>query len=288
VATKKYPVIWLQGAGCTGCSVSILNAVSPKIQNLLLDELVPGQQLNLLFHATIMAGQGEPVIEVLKDTEKNRKDGYVLVVEGAIPTAESGIYGSIGEEDGKHLTILKSLQELGSNALLTIAIGTCATFGGIPAAKPNPTGCKGVKEVFTEKGISTPVVNLPGCPLHPDWFIGTISVVLFSGVQALDLDDLARPKLFYGQLIHENCPRRADFDKGKFAQKLGDTGCLYNLGCKGHYTYADCPLRQWNNGVSWCVKAGSPCLGCVEPEFPDGTSPMYEKIAFQELTWSQK
>ncbi len=283
MATKIYPVIWLQGAGCTGCSVSVLNAVSPRIQNLLLDELVPGQQLNLLFHATIMAGQGEPVIEVLKDTEKNRKNGYILVVEGAIPTAENGAYGSIGEKGGKHYTILRSVEELGSNALLTLAIGTCATFGGIPAAKPNPTGCKGVKEVFTEKRISTPVVNLPGCPLHPEWFTGTISVILFSGAQALDLDELARPKLFYGQLIHENCPRRADFDKGKFAQELGDLGCLYNLGCKGHYTYADCPLRQWNNGVSWCVKAGSPCLGCVEPEFPDGTSPMYEKISYEDL-----
>jgi hydrogenase small subunit len=145
-----------------------------------------------------------------------------------------------------------------------------------------------VKELFDEKGIETPVVNIPGCPVHPDWFVGTISVILFSGVQALDLDDLARPKLFFGQLIHENCPRRADFDKGKFAEKLGDAGCLYKLGCKGHYTYADCPLRQWNNGVSWCVKAGSPCLACVEPEFPDGTSPFYEKITFEELIWSQK
>ena len=286
--TKKYPVVWLQGAGCTGCSVSILNAVSPRIQNLLLDELVPGQQLNLLFHATIMAGQGEPVIEVLKDTEKNRKGGYILVVEGAIPTAEGGLYGSIGEIGGKHLTIVESVQELGRNALLTIAIGTCAAFGGIPAAKPNPTGCKGVKEIFGQNKISTPVVNLPGCPLHPEWFTGTISIILFSGVDALDLDDLARPKLFYGKLIHENCPRRADFDKGKFAQKLGEPGCLYQLGCKGHYTYADCPLRLWNNGVSWCIKAGSPCLGCVEPTFPDDTSPMYEKITFEELTWSQK
>jgi hydrogenase small subunit len=106
---------------------------------------------------------------------------------------------------------------------------------------------------------------------------------LFSGAEALDLDNLARPKLFFGQLIHENCPRRADFDKGKFAEKLGDAGCLYKLGCKGHYTYADCPLRQWNNGVNWCVRAGSPCLACVEPEFPDGTSPIYEKITFEEL-----
>ena len=283
MAVKKYPVIWLQGAGCTGCSVSVLNAVSPRIQNLLLDELVPGHQLNLIFHATIMAGQGEPVIEVLKDTEKNRKGGYILIVEGAIPTAEGGAYGSIGEREGKHITIEQSVTDLGKNAMLVIALGTCAAFGGIPAAKPNPTLCKGVKTIFNEKVIETPVVNLPGCPLHPEWFTGTVSVILFSGVDALDLDDLARPKLFYGQLIHENCPRRADFDKGKFAEKLGEPGCLYQLGCKGHYTYADCPLRQWNNGVNWCVKAGSPCLACVEPEFPDGTSPMYEKITFEDL-----
>ena len=288
MAVTKYPVIWLQGAGCTGCSVSVLNAVSPRIQNLLLDELVPGHQLNLMFHATIMAGQGEPVIEVLKDTEKNRKGGYILVVEGAIPTAEGGAYGSIGERAGKHLTIQQSVEELGKNAMLTIALGTCAAYGGIPAAKPNPTACKGVKTVFDEKGIKAPVVNIPGCPMHPDWFMGTVSVILFSGAEALDLDQLGRPRLFFGQLIHENCPRRADFDKGKFAQKLGEPGCLYKLGCKGHYTYADCPLRQWNNGVSWCVKAGSPCLGCVEPEFPDGTSPMYEKITLEDMIWSQK
>ena len=120
--TKKYPVIWLQGAGCTGCSVSILNSVSPRFQNLLLDEVVPGHQLNLMFHATIMAGQGEPVIEVLKDTEKNRKGGYILIVEGAIPTAEGGAYGSIGEKGGKHLTIQQSVEDLGKNAKDPIAL----------------------------------------------------------------------------------------------------------------------------------------------------------------------
>jgi len=283
MTTRKYPVVWLQGAGCTGCSISILNAVSPRIQNLLLDELVPGHQLNLIFHATIMAGQGEPVIKVLRDTEKNRKGGFILVVEGAIPTAEDGLYASIGARNGKHLTIKQGVTELGRNAILTIALGTCAAYGGIPAARPNPTLCKDVKTIFNEEKIETPVVNIPGCPPHPDWFTGTISVILFSGVEALDLDRLGRPKLFYGQLIHENCPRRADFDKGKFAEKPGDPGCLYKLGCKGHYTNADCPLRQWNNGVSWCVKAGSPCLGCVEPEFPDGTSPFYERIRFEAL-----
>jgi len=283
MAVKILPVVWLQGAGCTGCSVSVLNAVSPKIQNLLLDEIVPGQQLSLLFHATIMAGQAEPVIKVLKDTETNRKGGYVLVVEGSVPTAENGAYCSIGIHNGKHQTILQSVQDMGRNALAVLAVGTCATYGGIPAARPNPTGCKGVQELFDEKDITTPVINIPGCPVHPDWFVGTVAQILISGLESVEVDHIGRPRLFYGKLVHENCQRRADFDKGKFAEKPGGEGCLYRVGCKGHYTYADCPIRQWNNGVSWCVKAGSPCLGCVEADFPDGTSPLYEKVLFEVL-----
>jgi len=281
MTTKEYPVIWLQGAGCTGCAVSILNAVSPKIKNLLIDELVPGKHINLRFLMTIMAGEGEPVIEVLRNTQKQEKGEYVLIVEGAVPTASNGIYGTIGEEDGKPETILSRVENLGRDALLTIALGSCAAYGGIPAAKPNPTGCKGVIDVFKSKNIKTPVINIPGCAAHPDWFLGTISMILLG--TPLNLDDINRPKLFFGNLIHENCPRRADFDKGKFAEKPGDPGCLYQVGCKGHYTYADCPIRQWNNGVNWCVKAGSPCLGCVEPGFPDLTSPFYEKITLEDI-----
>ncbi|NQT00242.1 MAG: hydrogenase small subunit [Candidatus Omnitrophica bacterium] len=281
MSVKEIPVVWLQGAGCTGCSVSALNAVSPKIKNLILDEIVPGKKMNLRFHATIMAGQGEPVIKVLQDTQKQEKGKFVLIVEGAVPTAKNGIYGSIGKIGKKHITVLDSVVELGQDALLVIALGSCAAFGGIPSATPNPTGCKGVQEIFAERKINTPVVNIPGCPMHPDWLLGTISAVLLGS--KLELDDVGRPKLFYGQLIHENCPRRADFDKGKFAKHPGDAGCLYQAGCKGHYTYADCPLRQWNNGLNWCVKAGSPCLGCVEPGFPDLTSPLYEKIKLEDI-----
>ena len=281
MATKEIPVIWLQGASCTGCSVSVLNAVSPKIQNLLIDEIVPGNHINLRFHMTIMAGEGEPVIEVLRDTRKQLKGEYILIVEGSVPAASNGIYGTIGEEDGKAETILSRVENLGSDAFLTISLGTCAAYGGIPAAVPNPTGCKGVKEIFDNKGINTPVINLPGCPVHPDWFVGTVAKLILG--TPLDLDDINRPKLFYGMLIHENCPRRADFDKGKFAEKPGDPGCLYQIGCKGHYTYADCSLRQWNSGLNWCVKAGSPCLGCVEPGFPDFTSPFYEKVTLEDL-----
>jgi hydrogenase small subunit len=93
------------------------------------------------------------------------------------------------------------------------------------------------------------------------------------------LDEHRRPKAFFGTLIHENCPRRAYYDERKFAKKLSDPGCLYELGCKGPVTYADCPIRLWNNGVNWCVGSGAPCMGCVEPGFPDLVSPLYEKMA---------
>jgi hydrogenase small subunit len=278
---KEIPVIWLPGAGCTGCSISVLNAVSPKIKNLILDEIVPGTKLNLLFHATIMAGEGEMVIEILKDTPKKKKGKYLLIVEGSIPTKDKGIYGTLGKLKGKHQTILESLIDLGSDALAVIALGTCSSFGGIPAAHPNPTGCKSVDEIFKENNIKTPLINVPGCPPHPDWFLGTVSCLLLGRMPKLD--DALRPKLFYGTLIHENCPRRADFDKGKFAKYPGDEGCLYQVGCKGHYTYADCAIRQWNNGVNWCIKAGSPCIGCSEPDFPDLTSPFYEKLTLEDL-----
>ena len=283
MTVKDYPVIWLQGAGCTGCSVSLLNSASPKIQNLLLDQVVPGHQLQMKFHPTIMAGQGEPAIEVIRDTGKTEKGKYIFIVEGAVPTKDKGMFGWVGEKDDKPVTILSRVIELGADALMTIAVGTCATFGGIPSGKPNPTGCKAVQEIFEENGIETPLVNVPGCPPHPDWITGTIAAIIFSGLDSLKLDELKRPKLFFGGLIHENCQRRPYFDKNVFAKKSGEDGCLYMIGCKGPYTYADCPIRQWNNGASWCVKAGSPCIGCVQPEFPDNTSPFYEKITFEEL-----
>ncbi len=278
--TEELPVIWLQGAGCTGCSVSLLNSVSPNIKNILIDEVLPGKHVNLRFHPTVMAGAGDAVIEVLKETNRQKKGGYILVVEGAIPTAEGGIYCVIGEEKGKGITLASRVESLSRNALAVIALGTCAAFGGIPAANPNPTQCLSVGEVLKIAKIATPVINIPGCPPHPDWFVGTLVSVLLSGLpKPEDLDEHGRPKAFYGALIHENCPRRSYYDEGKFAKKLSDPGCLYELGCKGPVTYADCPLRHWNNGVNWCIGGGSPCIGCCEPGFPDMVSPFYEKMA---------
>ena len=277
---EEVPVIWIQVAGCSGCSVSILNSVSPSIKNILLDELLPGKHINLRFHPTIMAGSGDAIIEVLDETQQQKKGGYILVVEGAIPTADDGIYGAIGEENGEGVSMVSRIESLGRNALAVVSLGTCSAFGGIPAASPNPTNCVSVAEVLKAANIDTPVVNIPGCPPHPDWFVGTLANILLFGLpKPEDLDELGRPKAFYGQLIHENCQRRAYYDENKFAKKIGDPGCLYELGCKGPVTYADCPTRLWNNGVSWCIGGGSPCMGCVEAGFPDVFSPLYEKLA---------
>jgi hydrogenase small subunit len=275
----EYPAIWVAGASCSGCSVSLLNSVSPTIKNLLIDPVLPGKHVNLLFHATVMAGQGEPAVEVMLDTPAKRPGEYLLLVEGAIPTGDDGRYCAIGEHEGEHLAVKDAVVRLAKDALAIICVGTCSSFGGIPSGQPNPTEVIPVLQLLRQEGISKPLINVPGCPPHPDWVVGTLASVLLKGLPAPDeLDAVLRPKAFYGKLIHDNCPRRAYFDAGRFAKHSGDEGCLYELGCKGPVTYADCPIRLWNNGVNWCIGAGAPCIGCVEPYFPDMLQPMFKKM----------
>jgi len=231
-----------------------------------------------------MAGAGQQAIRALEDTPTEKKGSYVLAVDGAIPTGNCADYCVMGERDEKPVNAETRLEELARDALAVLAVGTCAAFGGISAAAPNPSNAESVKKVLESKGIEKPLINISGCPPHPDWIVGTVASVLINGLPgAEDLDDNLRPLAFYGKLIHENCPRRAYFDEGKFAEKFGDDGCLYELGCKGPITYADCPLRRWNNGTNWVIGAGAPCNGCTQPEFPDLTSPFYEKLKDVDL-----
>jgi hydrogenase small subunit len=232
-----------------------------------------------------MAGAGDIVIKEMEETSRLKKGQYILVVEGAIPTAGNEVaYGSLGETKGKEISMLERVESIAKDAVAVIALGTCASFGGIAAGAPNPAGCIGVGELFRRHNIATPLINVPGCPPHPDWFVGTVASVLLAGLpKASEVDEHKRPKTFYGRLIHENCPRRAYFDEGKFAKKFSDPGCLNELGCKGPVTYADCPTRLWNGGVNWCIGSGSPCIGCVEPGFPDQLAPFYQKLTGDAL-----
>jgi len=277
---KEHPVVWFQGAGCSGCSVSFLNGVAPDPVAVLIEQLLPGHHINLRFHPTIMAGSGEAVIKAIRATQEKFDSNYILVVEGAIP---KGRFGMIGEEDGRELEMEEAVVDFAKRSLCVVAYGTCAAFGGIPSGKPNPTGARGVAQVLKEHGVDKVVVNIPGCPAHPDWLSGTIAALLLLGLDKVELDDLNRPKRFFGKLIHDNCPRRAYFDTGRFAKNFGDELCLLELGCKGPQTYADCPIRLWNGGVNWCVGSNAPCIGCVEPEFPDN-APLYEKMTEDRYT----
>lgn len=281
-SVAEVPVIWLQAGSCTGCSVSILNSLSPKIQDVLVNQVVPGKHVSLRYHPTVMAGQGEIALKAMDDTAK-KKGGYVLVVEGAVSTKDDGIYCEIGEQNGEGLTALGHVISLGRDAMAVIALGACA-YGGIPGATPNTTGCKAVGQILKDNGVNTPVIYLPGCPPHPDWFVGTVATVLIGGLGAVKLDDMGRPTAFYEKLIHDNCPRRGYFDQGKFSKNYSEPYCMFELGCKGPVTHSDCPVRMWNSGTNWCVGASSPCIGCCNPSFPDLVSPFRKVEKLEALT----
>ena len=190
---------------------------------------------------------------------------YVLVIEGSIPTGEGAVYCTIGGRTAEDL-----LKEASAGAAAIIATGNCAAFGGIPAANPNPTGAKAVWEIITDK----PVVNIPGCPAIPEATTGTIAQFIVFGTLP-ELDQLNRPKTFYGQTIHDRCLRRPFYEAGKFANSFDDEGarqgwCLYKLGCKGPTTSNACATIKWDAGLSFPIQSGHPCLGCSEPNFWDG------------------
>ncbi len=277
MASGEVNIVWLQAGGCTGCSVSFLNAIHPSAPDLLIEQFLPGTHLSLSYHPTLMAGQGEGALQVFDQLP----DGdFVLALEGSIPRKEH--FCTIGEVNGREITVTEKFLDLADRASLMLGVGTCAAFGGIPAGCPNPGGYRAAGVVMEENGIETPLVHVPGCPPHPDWINTTILEYLSTGGDVA-LDPLGRPEIIYGQLIHENCQRRPYFDEGKFAEKPGDPECLHKVGCKGPITYADCPLREWNDGLNWCVKAGGPCQGCTQPEFIEEATPIYQELAEDRL-----
>ncbi len=260
-SAQRPSVIWLHFQECTGCSESLLRAEHPTIEKLILDVI------SLDYHETLMVAAGHQAEAARKDAMKAHKGKYVLVVEGAIPTKENGIYCKIGGH-----TAIDLLKECAADAAAVIAIGSCASWGGMPSTIPSiagvdssPTGATGVAEV-----LGKPVVTIPGCPPNPYNFLATVVHFLTFGALP-PVDKLGRPLFAYGRLIHENCERRAHFDAGRFAMQFGDEGhrkgyCLYKLGCKGPETYANCPTLGFNDvGESaWPVACGHPCIGCSE------------------------
>jgi len=260
-AKKRPSVVYLHGAECTGCSEAVLRTYEPFIDALILDTI------SLDYHETIMAAAGEAAEKALHDAV-NSPDGFILVQEGAIPTIENGAWGKVGGH-----TMMENLQMCAAKAKAIIAMGTCATFGGVQAAKPNPSQAVSVSKALDRKDI----INIAGCPPNPINFVG--AVVAYLKGDKIELDAQNRPKAFFGKLVHDQCERIQHFDKGEFAKSFDSEEakkgwCLYELGCRGPETYNNCPKVLFNS-TNWPVRAGHPCIGCSEPNFWDSMSPFY-------------
>ncbi len=251
----KPSVIWLHFQECTGCTESLLRTHHPEIAELILD------LISLDYHETLFAAAGHQAEAALQSAMKANAGKYVCIIEGAIPTKDGGIYCKIGNK-----TAMELAKEVSANAAAIIALGSCASWGGVPSADPNPTGATGAPMVLTDKKV----VTLPGCPANPYILLGTVlQFVTFGTLPALD--DKGRPLFAYARVIHEDCPRRPHFDAGRFAQKYGDEGhrlgyCLYKLGCKGPATHASCSTMRFGDVDAWPIGIGHPCFGCTEKQ----------------------
>ncbi len=255
----RVPVIWLELQDCAGCSEALTRSHSPSLVDLVLNEIT------VEYHETLSAAAGFQAEEAKRAAMEKYNGQYLLVVEGSVPTALNGAYCTIGGR-----TALDLLKEAAAGAAAIVSTGNCAAFGGLPKARPNPTEAKGVWELITDK----PVVNIPGCPAIPEVFTGTLLQFILFGTLP-ELDKLNRPKTYYGVTVHDRCLRRPFYEAGKFAESFDDQGaregyCLYKLGCKGPTTYNACASIKWDNGLSFPVQSGHPCLGCSEPNFWDG------------------
>lgn len=254
---QKPNLVWLELNGCSGNIISLLNGQNPDFQYLITE------MANFIYSNSLVASEGNEAMDQLFSVIGSN---FILAVEGAVSLKENGIYNIIGQQNNHAVTGLEAVKKLGEHAAYVIAVGACAAHGGVSAARPNPTECVGVQEVLERK-----VIQLPGCPCHPDWFMGTLAYILLYGEPPLD--KRIRPLMFYSTTIHDRCPRRSYFDRGIFASKLGEKTCMFNLGCRGPVTQIDCPIRQWNGHVNWPIEDDSPCIGCAQFGFPDAMEP---------------
>lgn len=267
LAGKKRPsVIYMHGAECTGCTEALLRAYQPYFDEIIMNTI------SLDYCETVMASAGQAAHAALEKAMKN-PEGYVCVIEGGIPTYHGGEYGKVGGE-----TMFQLFARVAAKANATIAMGSCACFGGIQAAAPNPSGAKGTNDALKAVGVNA--INIAGCPPNPMNFVGTVVHLLTKGMP--ELDAWNRPKMFYGDTVHDHCPRQEHFNRGEFApdfesEEAKKGWCLYQLGCKGPYTYNNCPTSLFNE-VNWPVQAGAPCIGCSEPNFWDDYSPFFHPI----------
>ncbi len=264
---RRPSVIWLELQECTGCVESVLRSGSPTVGDLVLD------MISLDYSEALMAGAGEAVERAKHDVMEQNRGEYLLVVTGSVPLAEDGIYLTIAGRTAKEV-----LEEAAAGAKAVIALGACAHWGSVQAARPNPTGAVGIPSLVKDK----PLAVIAGCPPIADVVTATIVHFLTFG-RLPAVDSQLRPTFAYGARIHDQCPKRANFDAGQYVEAFDDEAakkgwCLYKVGCKGPATFSPCPIFMWNGSTSWPIGAGHPCIGCTEPNFWDSMTPFYGRL----------
>ena len=265
--TKRPVLVWLEFQDCAGNSESMLRSADPPVAEFVLE------LLSWEYHELLMAGAGKQAEAALERVVHDDKGKYIAVVEGAIPTADGGVYCTIGGR-----TAMDIVHEVCSNAAANIAVGACAWDGGLVRSNPNPTGAVGLQEAVP--GIS--VINLGGCPHNPANTAAVLVHYLTFGEMPA-LDQYNRPLFAYGRVIHDQCERRAHYDAGRYVEEWGDEGhrkgwCLYKMGCKGPEATYNCPTVRWNGETSWPVKSGHGCIACASHRFWDTKSPFYKRL----------
>ncbi|MBL8473955.1 MAG: NADH:ubiquinone oxidoreductase [Rhodocyclaceae bacterium] len=264
-------LLWLQGGACSGNTMSFLNAEEPSACDLVTDF-----GINILWHPSLGVELGENLQKLLRDCVSGATPLDIFVFEGTVVTAPNGT-GEWNRFAGRPM--LQWVRELASAAQFVVAIGDCATWGGIPATAPNPSESRGLQFLkrahggFLGAGFKArsglPVINVPGCPAHPDWITQIVVAVATGRAGDISLDDLQRPKTFFQSFTQTGCTRNMHFAYKVSATEFGQRkGCLfYDLGCRGPMTHSPCNRILWNRQSSK-TRSGMPCLGCTEPEFP--------------------
>jgi hydrogenase small subunit len=264
---ERVPVIWMHFQECTCCSESFIRSSHPIVADILLD------MISLDYSETLMAASGIQAEQSLHNTLEKYKGKYILCIEGSVPVGADGVYCMIG---GK--TSLQVLEEVAENAAAIIAWGSCASNGCVQSAKPNPTSATPIHKLVKGK----PVIKVPGCPPIGEVMAGVIVHYLTFG-RIPELDRLGRPKAFYSKRVHDTCYRRAYYDAGLFVESFDDENakkgyCLYKVGCKGPSTYNACGVMKWNEGTSFPIQSGHPCIGCSEENYWDNGR-LYERAS---------
>ncbi|MEO6056936.1 MAG: hydrogenase expression protein HypE [Gemmatimonadales bacterium] len=282
-------VIWMTtGQGCDGDSVAMTSATNPSLEDII-HGIIPGMP-QVVVHTPVLAYEnGAEFMQAWYDAEAGKLDPFVLILEGSVPNEKikkEGFWAAMGVDPktGQPITTNEWIDRLAPKAAAVVAVGTCATYGGIPAMKNNPTGAMGLPDYLGwgwKSRLGLPIVCIPGCPTQPDNLTETLLyLVLQLGGMApmIDLDDQLRPRWLFGRTVHESCNRAAFYEHGNFAEEYGsDHRCLVKLGCKGPVVKCNVPLRGWLNGIGGCPNVGGICIACTMPGFPDKFMPFMDE-----------